>query len=233
MFIFRGLFLVKDMNKYFALFLSVILLFATGCRSYEPISSENKNEIQTHLLEMVKIDQIAAFPKAGAYSNYSHEQWQAFKDSVFRTNHKTIANYFSTYGYLGYNEVGEEGSNHFWLLVQHCDHDPKFQKRVLKKMDIQVKRKNANPKNYAYLFDRVQVNAGKKQLFGTQVDYLKTGRATPKYGLIDSVNVDQRRAKYSLPTLTEYLNDMTIMHFEMNKASYIESGYTEPDLYEL
>ncbi|MBD1426103.1 DUF6624 domain-containing protein [Sphingobacterium arenae] len=223
------------MRKYCIIFGILFLTYILGCRSYRPIVGETKTEIQNNLLEMVKTDQIAAFPKKGIYSDYTDEQWQAFKDSVFQTNQKTIASYFSTYGYLGYNEVGKEGSNHFWLLVQHCDHDPKFQKQVLKEMDAHVKKKNANPQNYAYLFDRVQVNAGKKQLFGTQVDYLveSTGRAIPRNGLIDSADIDTRRTEYRLSPLSEYLNDMTTMHFEMNKASYTQRGYTEPDLYEL
>ncbi|PRD48524.1 DUF6624 domain-containing protein [Sphingobacterium haloxyli] len=221
------------MRNYCIIFGILFLTYILGCRSYQPIAGDTKTEIQNNLLEMVKIDQIAAFPKKGIYSDYTDEQWQAFKDSVFQTNQKTIAGYFKTYGYLGYNEVGKEGSNHFWLLVQHCDHDPKFQKQVLKEMEIQVKKNNADPKNYAYLFDRVQVNAGKKQLFGTQVDYLveSTGRAIPRNGLIDSANIDTRRTEYGLSPLSEYLNDMTTMHFEMNKAAYIQSGYTEPDLY--
>ncbi|GHE29751.1 hypothetical protein GCM10017764_10940 [Sphingobacterium griseoflavum] len=182
---------------------------------------------------MVTIDQVAAKVKTGKYKDYSDARWDAFKDSVFQTNQKTIAKYFSEYGYLGYQQVGKESSNHFWLLVQHCDHDPAFQRKVLRAMEKEVKRNNANPENYAYLFDRVQVNAGKKQQFGTQVTYLvrTTGRAIPKIGLLDSARVDQLRQEHNLEPLKVYLNRMTQLHFQMNKASYNEKGITEPDLY--
>ncbi|MGH2624366.1 MAG: hypothetical protein ACRDE7_11925, partial [Sphingobacterium sp.] len=79
----------------------------------------------------------------------------------------------------------------------------------------------------------VQVNAGEKQMFGTQVNYLvnSTGRAIPKFGLIDSIHVDSLRKEYNLSPLNDYLNDMTTLHFEMNKDSYLKKGVKEPDLY--
>lgn len=100
-------------------------------------------------------------------------------------------------------------------------------------MDTEVKKGNANPENYAYLFDRVQVNAGKKQMFGTQVDYEvdRTGRAKPKNGLIDSVNVDKWRVNYKLEPLKDYLNMITEMHYEMNKKHYQAKGIMKADLY--
>ncbi len=79
---------------------------------------------------------------------------------------------------------------------------------MLAAMDKEVKKMNANSNNYAYLYDRVKVNAGEKQLFGTQVTYEvnTTGRAIPKNGLVDSANVDKLRKEYNLGSLRDYLN---------------------------
>ncbi|WDF68831.1 hypothetical protein PQ465_00255 [Sphingobacterium oryzagri] len=221
------------MKNYLWLALSFLLFMAFSCKSKQPLTDEKRTALQTHLLEMVTIDQIAAKVKTGKYSAYTNEEWDAFKDSVFQHNQKIIEDYFRRFGYLGYQQVGKESSNHFWLMVQHSDHDPAFQRRVLRAMKKQVKKKNANPENYAYLFDRVQVNAGKKQVFGTQLTYLvkTTGRAIPKIGLIDSANVDRLRKEHLLPPLKEYLNAMTELHFQMNKDNYIEKGVTAPDLH--
>lgn len=220
------------MKNYLWLALSFLLFMAFSCKSKQPLTDEKRTALQTHLLEMVTIDQIAAKVKTGKYSAYTDEEWDAFKDSVFQHNQKIIEDYFRRFGYLGYQQVGKESSNHFWLMVQHSDHDPAFQRRVLRAMKKQVQKKNANPENYAYLFDRVQVNAGKKQLFGTQLTYLvkTTGRAIPKIGLIDSANVDRLRKEHLLPPLKEYLNAMTELHFQMNKDNYIEKGVIAPDL---
>ena len=117
--------------------------------------------------------------------------------------------------------------------MQHCDKFPEFQKKILKEMNKEVKKKNANPNNYAYLYDRVEANAGRKQLFGTQLNYEveTTGRAYPKFGLIDSANVDKIRKEYNLEPLKDYLNEVTTMHYEMNKEHYQKKGITKPNLY--
>lgn len=183
---------------------------------------------------MVKIDQVAASIPQGKYKEYTKEQWTHFKDSVFTSDKIRVEAMFKKYGFLGFDKVGKDGSNHFWLLVQHCDKFPEFQKKVLKEMDKEVKKNNANPNNYAYLYDRVQVNAGEKQLFGTQVTYEvnTTGRAIPKIGLSDSLHVDQLRNEYNLGPLKEYLNEMTTLHYEMNKEVYQKMGIKAPNLYE-
>ena len=100
-------------------------------------------------------------------------------------------------------------------------------------MDKEVKKENADPNNYAYLYDRVKVNAGEKQSFGTQVTYETetTGRAVPKIGLVDSANVDKLRKEYTLEPLKDYLNTMTTFHYEMNKEHYEKMGITKPNLY--
>ncbi|QJB42393.1 hypothetical protein HF324_32915 [Chitinophaga oryzae] len=213
------------------IFLALLISLLTGCATR--LTDSKKTALKNELAEMVKTDQIAAFVRQGKYKEYTQEQWDRFKDSVYTTHQKRIAVIFRQYGFPGIDMVGKEGSNHFWLLVQHSDKFPGFQTKVLKAMEKEVKKQNANPNNYAYLYDRVQVNAGKKQLFGTQVTYQvnTTGRAFPKIGLIDSVNVDKIRKEYTLSPLKDYLNQMTEMHYEMNKKSYQEKGVMKPDLY--
>jgi len=189
------------------------------------LTDNEKASLKNELKEMVKTDQIAAF--------HWEKEWEGYKDSIF-TMHKIQAEkMFNKYGYLGYNKVGKEGSDDFWLIVQHSDKFPDFQRKILKAMDNEVKKGNANPNNYAYLYDRIEVNAGRKQLFGTQIDYEvnSTGRAFPRFGLLDSTNVDKIRNEYNLSPLKEYLNQMTTMHYEMNKEHYQKMGITKPDLY--
>jgi len=209
----------------------LITVILTSCAA--KLSADKKYLLDKQLKDMVEVDQIAANIPKGKYKEYSKQQWHNFQDSVFTTHKKTVEQMFAKYGFLGFDKVGKEGSNHFWLLVQHCDKYPQFQMRVLKAMDKDVKKENANPNNYAYLYDRVKVNAGEKQLFGTQVTYEveTTGRAIPKIGLADSANVDKLRKEYMLETLKDYLNTMTTLHYEMNKEHYEKMGILKPNLY--
>lgn len=209
----------------------IISILLTSCATR--LTNNKKAHLKNELEDMVEIDQIAAYIPQGKYKDYSREQWDNFKDSVFTNNKIKVEAMFNKYGFLGFDKVGKEGSNHFWLLVQHFDKYPEFQKRVLKAMDKEVIMKNANGTDYAYLYDRVKVNAGEKQLFGTQVTYETetTGRAIPKNGLIDSADVDKKRMEYNLEPLKDYLNEMTTAHYEMNKVHYQKLGITKPNLY--
>lgn len=120
-------------------------------------------------------------------------------------------------GYPGFRQVGEKSSNNFWLLVQHADAHPAFQRQVLELMLAEVKRRNASAVNYAYLTDRVAVNAGQPEEYGTQVEYKGPGlgKAVPK-SLRDPRNVDKRRAALSMEPLQQYLDMMSTMHEQMN-----------------
>ncbi|WP_350290662.1 DUF6624 domain-containing protein [uncultured Croceitalea sp.] len=206
-----------------------------GCQQVKKEKLEQKvvfnQDLANELNKMVKVDQIAAYIPQGKYEQMTKEQWNAFKDSVFTTHQKRLEQLFDQYGFMGFDLVGEKGSQNFWLMVQHSDHNPDFQKEVLRKMKIAMDNKNAKPSNYGLLVDRVRINTGKKQVFGTQVTYnTEIGQAYPKE-LEDSINVNQRRKSIGLESIEEYLNNMTKMHFEMNKAYYEEKGITEPKLY--
>ena len=123
-------------------------------------------------------------------------------------------------GYPGIRQVGEKSANNFWLLVQHADAYPEFQRRILKLMLPQVKHKNASPSNYAYLTDRVAINSGQPEEYGTQVTYEGVGtpavKAVPK-SLRDPKSVNKRRTAIGMEPLETYLDGMTKMHIEMNR----------------
>jgi hypothetical protein len=216
------------MKSIISISFSIIL---TSCAAR--FTADKKIQLDKQLKDMVEVDQIAANIPKGKYKDYPKEQWHNFQDSVFAVHKGIVEQMFNKYGFLGFDKIGKEGSTHFWLLVQHCDKYPEFQKRVLKAMDKEVKKGNANPNNYAYLYDRAKVNAGEKQLFGTQITYEveTTGRAIPKIGLIDSTNVDRLRKEYDLESLKDYLNEMTTAHYEMNKEHYQKMGIMKPNLY--
>lgn len=182
------------------------------------------------LAKWVKVDQIAAYIRTDEYKNWSDERWDKFKDSVFTTHQRILADVFKKYGYPGYDQVGKVGSNNFWLMVQHCDKQPDFQTQVLKAMKNEVDKNNADPKNFAYLTDRININTGQKQVYATQLTYnTKLCQAMPR-PLVDSANVNIRRKQVGLEPVEVYLNQMSRLHFEMNKKNYEEQGIHEPKI---
>jgi tetratricopeptide (TPR) repeat protein len=140
----------------------------------------------------------------------SPEMQQNFKNGVQADslNMIILKKLFLQYGFLGIEEVGKQGSGNFWLMMQHCDRDPKFQEEVLGEMKKHIERKNANPSNYAYLIDRVKVNTGKEQVYGTQMKLNQEGSSYEPKPVIEPENLNKRRAEVGLGTIEEYIGVM-------------------------
>lgn len=216
------------------LLISTLIILAS-CQ-IQNISQAQKSDTIAQLENMMKVDQkYAGIPSNDLNEKYGSEKaWEIFKnkrDSVAIENQAKAKELFNKYGFIDVNNFSKNASNNFWIIAQHADNDIAFQEKILKAMSKEVKRNNANKQNFAMLEDRVNVNKEQKQRFGSQVTYNKYGQAIPKNGLIDSVNIEKLRADFELPSFKKYYNDMTKMHFEMNKDIYISKGITEPKLY--
>jgi hypothetical protein len=131
-------------------------------------------------------------------------------DSTKKVHYKIIKKIVSKYGYPSYSLVGTLGSQNFWPLVQHQDNHLKFQQRALTLMKREVEKFNASELQYAYLDDRVKINAKELQIFGTQLRLNHDSTSFEPFPIFDSVNLEQRRLSYGLSTLEEYLRIMNI-----------------------
>ena len=98
---------------------------------------------------------------------------------------------------------GEDAAHDAWLLAQHADGDPAFQKLVLVEMDRLVPKQEAKGEDYAYLFDRVARAEGRPQRFATQFTLDPQGCALAQ-PTEDSAHVDERRAAMGMTTIAEY-----------------------------
>lgn len=108
------------------------------------------------------------------------------------------------YGWPKISEIGKDGQNSLWLVIQHSDHDVLFQQMALAEMK-KIKDKNEiNYENYAFLYDRVQCNLNYKQLYGTQVVWTQNGEASGFRAIIKENQVDKRRKKLDLFPLKIY-----------------------------
>ncbi len=105
------------------------------------------------------------------------------------------------HGWLTASKVGAEAASSAWLMVQHADKDPKFQRKCLDLM-APLPPGEVKPSDLALLTDRVLLAEGKKQLYGSQFE-AKGGKWMPK-PIEDEAHVDERRKKVGLPPLAEY-----------------------------
>jgi len=109
-------------------------------------------------------------------------------------------------GWPGRSLVGEDGAHAAWLLAQHADRDPAFQRACLTLMTEAAGQGEASPSEVAYLTDRVLLAEGQPQEYGTQLAG-RDGRWQPRQ-LRDPGTVDQRRATAGLGPIADYLAGM-------------------------
>lgn len=136
-----------------------------------------------------------------AMRNRSMKDFNAWDDSIDRKHAARMKKIVHTYGWPGISLVGIEASNAAWLLLQHADHDPTFQKECLARMKALPKEDILQP-NIAYLEDRILTAEGKPQLYGTQ--FQGTGKSLRPRPIADEKSVDRRRKSMGLGTMAEY-----------------------------
>ena len=101
-------------------------------------------------------------------------------------------------GWPGKSLVGKDGAHAAWQIAQHSP-DIAFQKQCLEKLELAVTQGEAQAVEHAYLYDRVAVNAGKPQRWGTQVD-----ANNKPFPIEDATRVDERRKAIGLSSMAEY-----------------------------
>lgn len=154
------------------------------------------SEIATALREMIEVDQAMR-------ERSRHEDF--WDSTVDMTNTKKLKEIVQQIGWPAISNVGQEGAHNAWLLAQHADHDVEFQEHCLSLMKA-IPRGDVELQNIAYLEDRVKINRGQNQLYGTQFDQIN-GHHIP-LAIEDEAMVDERRAQMGMGPLTEQIKLM-------------------------
>ena len=159
--------------------------------------------LQQQILSLVKKDQTMR----------SSGQWNS---KVDKENTHILKKLIKQYGWLDKNLVGIKGADGVWLLAQHADHDIAFQKKCLALMEDKAKKELIPLRHIAYLTDRILVNEGKRQLFGTQFYVNKKGELMPR-PIKDKNDLEKRRQIYGLEPFEQYKKRLTKRHQALGK----------------
>lgn len=180
--------------------LLALVLLVTGCADDDgeagptptPSLTEREldQELQAELLEMMEQDQAERSPE---YTGEWNDQERTDR----------LAEIVDEHGWPGSDLVGADGASAAWVIAQHSDLDPEFQQRALELMRPAAEAGLADLGELAYLEDRVALNTGGEQVYGTQIGCVD-GVPEPA-PLADPETVDERRAEVGLDPLDEYL----------------------------
>jgi Family of unknown function (DUF6624) len=189
--------------------LNKLISTALGQAIFGVALAKNK-QLCAELLWMAYRDQKArkAWARSGKYHTVEHLK-QAIQLDLSHT--RRMKQIIAKHGWPGQTLVGDTGCQAAWLLIQHADHDPEFQKHCLRLLEGALETKEAPASCLAYLIDRIRVGDGQPQLFGTQLH----GDLNP-LPIEDEAHVDERRAEVGLPPLSDYIGQIkqAMMHAE-------------------
>jgi sucrose-6-phosphate hydrolase SacC (GH32 family) len=145
----------------------------------------------------------------GRESKQMDSLWRkiSYQDSV---NLIRIKNIIDTYGWLGPDEVGQQGATTIFLVIQHSD--SLTQVTYVPKMREAVKKGKAQPESLALLEDRILTNQGKEQIYGSQVRRNEQTGKNEFFPIQDERNVNKRRASVGLQPLEDYAKFFDIVY---------------------
>jgi hypothetical protein len=178
----------------------------------KPIVAELKQVLQDDQGLRGEIDSVSK--KYGYNSPQMKQLWaeMSVKDSL---NLIKVTAILDKYGWLGPDAVGNSGAITLFLVIQHADQG--VQEKYLPMMREAVKNGKALGGNLALLEDRVALEEGKKQIYGSQVGRdEKTGKFYIR-PIEDEINVDKRRASVGLPPLRNYVKQWNIDYIPPTK----------------
>jgi hypothetical protein len=129
--------------------------------------------------------------QAGALDG-SFEEQLAWRRVTARNGDRLKA-ILEAYGWPTAAAVGDEAARCAWLVAQHADRQLDVQRLALSLLEREVAAGNASPAHEAFLRDRVLVNEGRPQRYGTQIAGVVDGAPVP-WPVEDPERMDERRA---------------------------------------
>ena len=117
-----------------------------------------RSNLLTDLLEKYKLEK----------SEVILDSYATNTDEINRERLKEI---IKEYGFPTKKLVGKDAMEGIFLVIQHADMDKAWQATQLPNIKNAVDKGDIHAQDYAYLYDRIKVNAGEKQLYGTCLLY--------------------------------------------------------------
>lgn len=125
-------------------------------------------------------------------------------------NFRRLKEIIHEFGFPNREMIGKEAMEGVFFIIQHVGWiDQEWQRAQLPQIEKAVKRGDLEVRKYAFLIDRVQVNAGEPQLYGTQFVSDKSGSGNMVLAETeDPENLDRRRMEMGLMPIDLYRKQM-------------------------
>ncbi|MBD1262569.1 hypothetical protein HZY62_18370 [Maribacter polysiphoniae] len=146
---------------------------------------------------------IEAENKLGKDSDAYEYFWEVVEtqDKILE---KEVTRIIDEYGWLGISQVGRLANGTLWSVLQHGSVASK--KKYAPLLKASVLKEESQPSHYARLIDRMLINSGKPQLYGTQINYQSSN--VPTFFPIEQPEyVNQRRKEIGLEEIQSFAKE--------------------------
>ena len=130
-------------------------------------------------------------------------------------NQGRVTELLDKYGWLGTDDVGRKGNQALYLVILHSDQATR--KKYLPMMREANERGKAASSELALLEDRVLLDEGKNQWYGSQLKFNPENGTYELYPIDDPAGVNERRQEMGLGPLEDYLRQWGIQYNTKNR----------------
>lgn len=114
-------------------------------------------------------------------------------ESIDSENLAWLRRLVSEKGFPSAAQVGNEGVHLAWILLQHADRDPEFQRGLLPVLESRYSAGELPANDLARMTDRILIASGKSQKYGTQFDWFSGNFRLPEPSKVADIDADRRR----------------------------------------
>jgi len=173
--------------------------------------------LRKELLTLVEQDQNLRNEMIKSGVDHPDKAIVARLDALDSQNTVRMRSIIKKFGWPGADLVGWDGTEAAFTLVQHAAHS--LQKELFSLLTTKFKAGIIRGPNYALFLDRVLVDDGKPQVYGSKAKpFTQWENGEPVfYPIADEANVDKRRAEVDLSSLAEYRLFLKRMYYPQGK----------------
>lgn len=207
---------MRNTNAFCRFYLYAVLLTSLGCQHVpqthkEPIkvlTDAKRREIKEILIKIYDDDQeyrsqaMLAINQYGIRSERVRDLAKKI-NNVDSINIPIVKSIIKKYGWLGSKDIGEKANSALYLVIQHAQKEDRA--FFLPIMRNAAKNNSAGNKDLASLEDRVALDQGGQQIYGTQLGLNEKTKKYYLFPLKDPENVDLRRSRMGMIPIREYL----------------------------
>lgn len=179
------------------------------CKSIVKDENVGNRALQVELIKMYIDDQsVRGNVMSEIIRKYGLDEYMLTKldaISIDKINRDRLKEIITEFGFPTRQLVGKDAMHGIFLMIQHSDGDKEWQKEQLPNIERAVKQGDMDGQSYAYLYDRIKINSGKKQLYGTQ--FKNVDPINKKVELADTEdieNLDRRRMEIGMMPIVMY-----------------------------